>query len=95
MVAVEFLDPAYRGAQASDVWLLNSSTGAFRHVPGFPILEYIKFSGLSWTADGRLVIVAHGPRRTALGIWRPGSRRLQVGAIPPLSGYTAIVPFVG
>lgn len=93
-VAVEFLDPAYAGAQASDVWLLNIRTGTFRHVPGFPILEYIKFSGLAWTADHRLVIVAHGPRRTALGIWRPGSRRLEVGAIPPLSGYTGLVPFV-
>lgn len=94
IVAIEFLDPAYAGAQASDVWLLNIRTGTFSHVPGFPILEYIKFSGLAWTADHRLVIVAHGPRRTALGIWRPGSRRLEVGAIPPLSGYTGLVPFV-
>lgn len=94
-VAIDFLDPAYAGAQASDVWLLNTRSGTFSHVPGFPILEYIKFSGLAWTTDHRLVIVAHGPRRTALGIWRPGSRRLQVGAIPPLTGYTGLVPFVG
>lgn len=33
-------------------------------------------------------------RRTAIGIWRPGSRRLQVGTVPGLSGYSAFVPFV-
>lgn len=94
LVAVEFADPAYAGAQAGDVWLLNTRSGAFTHVPGFPILEHLKFSDLAWTSDQRLVIVAQGGGRTAIGIWRPGSRRLQVGTLPGLSGYSAFVPFV-
>lgn len=94
LVAVEFADPAYAGVQAGDVWLLNTRTRAFTHVPGFPILEYLKFSGIAWTGDRRLVIVAQGGGRTAIGIWRPGSRRLQVGTLPGLSGYSAFVPFV-
>jgi hypothetical protein len=92
LVAVEFADPAYANSQASDVWLLNTRTGAFTHVPGFPILEYLKFSGIAWATDNRLVVVAQGGGRTAIGIWRPGSRQLDVGAVPPLAGYSQFVP---
>jgi hypothetical protein len=94
MVAVDFRDPAYAGTQASDVWLLNTRTDAFTHVPGFPILEHLKFSGIAWTTDHRLVIVAQGGGRTAIGIWRPGTHQLHVSAIPALTGYTELVPFV-
>ena len=96
-VALEFADPAYRmtSRQAADVWLLNPRTGGFTHVPGFPIFEYLKVSGMSWTSDHRLVIVARGRRDTSIGIWRPGSEQLQVGTVPSLGGYTEFVPFLG
>jgi hypothetical protein len=94
LVAVEFADPAYRetGRQASDVWVLNPRTGRFTHVPGFPILEHLKFSGIAWTSDHRLVVVAQGHGRTAIGVWRPGSAHLQVGPAPQLAGYSQFVP---
>ena len=94
LVAVEFADPAYlySGRQASDVWLLDPRTGAFTHVPGFPILEHLKFSDIAWTNDHRLVAVAQGGGRTAIGLWRPGSPQLRVGTAPQLAGYSRFVP---
>ena len=94
LVAVEFADPAYlhSGRQASDVWLLDPRTGAFTHVPGFPILEHLKFSDIAWTGDHRLIVVAQGGGRTAIGVWRPGSAQLRVGTVPRLAGYSQFVP---
>jgi hypothetical protein len=96
LVAIDFADPAYdmTGRQASDVWLLDPRTGAFSHVPGFPIFEYLKVSGMAWTADRRLVIVAYGPHRPSIAIWRPGARNLQVGPVPALRWYLQFVPFL-
>lgn len=94
LVAVEFADPAYMnsGRQASDVWLLDPRTGAYTHLPGFPILEHLKFSDIAWTSDHRLVVVAQGGGRTAIGVWRPGSAQLRVGTVPQLAGYSQFVP---
>jgi hypothetical protein len=93
LVALDFGDPAYHmtGRQVSDVWILDPRTGKFTHVPGFPIFEALKFSGLAWTADNRLVVAAEGLRHTAIGLWRPGSTHLQVGRLPRLAGYTQLV----
>ncbi len=95
MVAVEFADPAYRmtSLQAGDDWLVNTHNVTFTHIPGFPIFEYLKVSGMARTTDHRLVIVAYGRRRPSIGIWRPGSHELHVGAVPTLSGYLQFVPF--
>lgn len=111
-VAIEFGDPAYPGysvhagssrttiGQALDLWLLDTRSGRLTHLPGFPILELLKQSGVAWTADGRLVIAARGgsfsqpTRRTVIGVWRPGQRALPVGPLPPLNGYTQLVPLV-
>ena len=94
LVAVEFADPAYlnSGRQASDVWLLDPHTGAFTHVPAFPILEHLKFSDIAWTNDHRLIVVAQGAGRTAIGVWHPGSTHLRVGTVPQLAGYSQFVP---
>jgi len=97
LVAVEFADPAYKmsSRQASDIWLLNTRTGAFTHVPGFPIFEYLKVSGMAWTSTHRLVVIAYGLRHVSIGIWRPGSSQMHVGTVPSLSGYLEFVPFQG
>ena len=94
LVAIEFADPAYlhSGRQASDVWLLDPRTGAFTQVPGFPIIEHLKFSDIAWTGDHRLIVVAQGGGRTAIGVWRPGSAQLRVGTVPQLAGYSQFVP---
>jgi hypothetical protein len=100
LVSVEFADPAHppppreTAAQAADIWLLNTRTGSFTHVPGFPILEPLKFSGIAWTADDRLVVVAERGRRTTLALWRPGQHTLAVRTLPALTGYSAFVPLV-
>lgn len=79
--------------QAADVWLLNTRNGTFTHIAGFPIFEYLKVSGMAWTTDHRLIIVAYGRGRPSIGIWQPGSHELQVGAAPKLSGYLQFVAF--
>jgi hypothetical protein len=109
-VAIEFGDPAYPGysvhvdpdpqtiGQAADLWLLDTRTATLTHVPGFPILESLKQSGVAWTPDGRLVIAARGgsfaqsDARTVIGVWRPGQPTVSVGTLPRLSGYTQLVP---
>jgi len=109
-VAIEFGDPAYPGysstpstspetiGQAADLWLLDTRTAALTHVPGFPILESLKQSGVAWTADGQLVVVARGgsfsqsTKRTVIGVWHPGQRTVPVATLPHLDGYTQIVP---
>ena len=91
-VAVQFADPGHPGGQLSDVWLLDVRTGTFTHIPGFPILENLKFSGIAWTSDHRLLVLAQGGGRTALGVWRPGSTQLRVRTVPPLTGYSQVVP---
>jgi len=93
LIAVNFGDPADPGPrQASDLWLLDPHTAKFTHIPGYPIFEELKFSGVTWTTDGRLVVAAQGHGRTALAIYRPGSDQLQVGRVPSLGGYSEIVP---
>jgi len=98
LVAVEFTDPAYPPppretvGQAADIWLLNTHTGSFTHVPGFPILEGVKVSGIAWTAGDQLVAIAVGGGRTTLALWRPGQHTLAVRRLPALNGYSAFVP---
>lgn len=93
LVAINFGDPADPGPrQASDLWLLDTRTGKLTHVPGYPIFEDLKFSGVAWTVDGRLLIAAQGRGHTSLAVYRPGSAQLQVGQVPRLSGYLGLVP---
>ena len=109
-VAIEFGDPAYPGysvhvnpnpqtiGQAADLWLLDTRTATLTHVPGFPILESLKQSGVAWSPDGRLVIASRGgsfaqsTTRTAISVRRPGQASVPVGTLPPLNGYTQLVP---
>ncbi len=96
LVALVFGDPFHPVAgqsvnQAADVWVLNTSTGALTHVPGFPALELLKFSSIAWTAKNQLVIAARGGGRTVVGVWTPGESRLPVRAVPGLDGYSQFV----
>jgi len=96
LVAIDFGEPWYPQAhesvnQAADLWVLNTSTGALTHVPGFPALELLKQSSVGWTADGRLVIAARGGGRTVVGLWKPGQRTLPVRSVPSLDGYSQFV----
>ena len=96
LVALEFGDPFHPVAgqsvnQAADVWVLNTSTGALTHVPGFPALELLKQSSIAWTATDQLVIAARGGGRTVVGVWKPGQSTLPIRAVPGLDGYSQFV----
>ena len=88
LVAVDFGSPAYPGpAQAEDVWMLDTSTGKFTHLPAYPARVDIKFSDIAWTPDGRLVIIAQGGGRTVLGLWKPGQTTLLLRTVASRDGY--------
>jgi hypothetical protein len=97
LVAIDFADPAYpppprqTTGQAADLWVLDTRNGQLTHLPGFPSLEAIKLSGIAWTRDETLVVVAQ-EHHTVLGIWRPGQRTLHLRTIPALNGYSQFVP---
>jgi hypothetical protein len=99
LVAVGFANPAYPGpAQAEDVWILDTATGNFTHLPGFPAQVRLKFSSMAWTSDDRLVLLLEGGGRTVLAVWRPGSASLPLRPLdlPARSGGSdSFVPLVG
>ncbi len=101
LVAIGFVSVAYPGPQqADDVWLLNTTGGTFTHLPGFPAQESIKASGIAWTSNDHLVVVAESNTDTStsvvLGIWRPGQTTLPLRTIPTLvGGYNQFVPISG
>jgi hypothetical protein len=76
--------------------MLDTTTGAFSHLPAYPAQVDIKFSSVAWTGDDRLVIVAQGGGRTVVGVWRPGAATLPLRTVPSRSsGYHLSVPLVG
>ncbi len=82
LVAVGFADPAYPGpAQASDVWILDTATGKYTHLPGMPAQVDLKFSSMAWARDGRLVLLLQGGGRTVLAVWRPGAHTLPLRVV--------------
>jgi hypothetical protein len=99
LVAVGFGDPAYPGpAQASDVWILDTRTARYTHLPGFPAQVRLKFSSMAWTSDDRLVLLLEGGGRTVLAVWRPGSRTLPLRPVElpaHTGGSDTFVPLVG
>ena len=95
LVAVSFADPSI---QASDVWILDTATRKFWHLPGFPASISLKFSSMAWTSDDRLVLLVERDDRTRLAVWTPGSKRLPQRAVqlpPPSGGSDSFVPLVG
>jgi hypothetical protein len=97
-LALTFADPAYPGPQqAEDLFLFDTRNGALTHVPGFPAQIDLKFSSMSWTHDGRLVLLLHAAGTTTLGVYRPGGRAVSLRRVRlPVrnSGSAAFVPIV-
>ena len=88
LIALSFSDPAYHltGTQVTDVWLLDPSTGRWQHLPGMPADVALKFTSMSWTSDGRLVMLAQTPTsgpasHVVIAIWRPGQESLAVRTV--------------
>ena len=88
LIALSFSDPAYQatGTQVTDVWLLDPSTGRWQHLPGMPGDVALKFTSMSWTSDGRLVMLAQTPTsgpasHVVIAVWRPGQKSLAVRSV--------------
>jgi hypothetical protein len=80
LVALGFADPAYQdgGTQVTDVWLLDLATRAFRQLPDMPAAVSLKATSMSWTSDGRLVMLAETGGHDVVAAWRPGDNRIAV-----------------
>lgn len=82
-VALGFADPTWAGTgkQVLDVWLLDTRTRKLTHVPGMPAFVALKETSMSWTDDGRLVVLGRSGRRDVVAVWRPGERRLAIKSV--------------
>ncbi len=88
LIAVSFSDPAFdsTSTQVTDVWLLDPRTGRWQHLPGMPADVALKWTSMSWTSDGRLVMLARTPTSSpathaVIAVWRPGEKRLAVRSV--------------
>jgi hypothetical protein len=82
-VALAFADPSGGGAgkQVLDIWLLNTRTRELTQVPDMPAFVALKYTSMSWTNDGRLVLLARSMGRDLVAVWRPGQRRLAIRTV--------------
>lgn len=87
-IALSFSDPAYKltGTQVTDVWLLDPTAGRWQQLPDMPADVALKFTSMSWTTDGRLVMLARTPTRgpashDVIAVWRPGEKTLAVRSV--------------
>jgi hypothetical protein len=62
-----------------DLWLLDTTTRRWQHLPGMPAPMVPKITDVQWTTDGRVVVLASN----LLAVWRPGQARLAIGRVPP------------
>lgn len=83
LVALAFSDPAYEGGgtQVTDVWLLDPFSRRFTHLPDMPAAVSLKFTSMSWTTDGRLVILGRTAQGEVVAVWQPGQKRIAVRQI--------------
>jgi hypothetical protein len=69
----------YSRGHRFDLWLLDTRTRRWQHLPGMPAHVVPKTTDVEWTSDGRVVLLA----RDVLAVWRPGEKRLAVGRVKP------------
>jgi hypothetical protein len=77
LAVVEFAK--YSPEHRLDLWLLDTRTRRWQHLPGMPAPMVPKVTAVHWTADGRVVVLSGN----LLAVWRPGAPRLAVGRVPP------------
>lgn len=71
LAIVEFANAA---RQQLDMWLLDTVTRRWQHLPGVPARIPPKGAHVQWTADGRVVLLASA----TVAVWRPAEARLDV-----------------
>ena len=65
---------------------LDPSTGRLEQLLDMPADVALKFTSMSWTSDGRLVILAQTPTRgptshDVIAVWRPGAKTLAIRSV--------------
>ncbi|MEV4563903.1 hypothetical protein AB0K12_09040 [Nonomuraea sp. NPDC049419] len=86
-VAVPFLTPTPGAHESLDVWVLDTRSLAWTHVPSMPLPVDVKSRRMSWTPGGRLVLAGgfvttadDHPRESdhagVVVLWRPGEASL-------------------
>jgi hypothetical protein len=99
LVSVAFY-PAHSGAeQTLDLWLLDLTTRDWRQLPDMPLRLAPSKPQATWTADGRLLLLAglaDDPASGLVAIWRPGQPRIAVRRVRlpdpgPPSGFRFVI----
>ena len=77
-IAVGFHGLAAPGEEGYDLWLLDTATRRWQHLPDLPAADIAaKATDLAWTGDGRLVVLTGtATRGWVVAVWRPGQPRL-------------------
>jgi len=76
LAVVEFANAAQ---QRLDLWLLDTATRRWQHLPEMPASLSPKATDVQWTADGRMVLLD----RAEIAVWRPGEPRFAVRRVKP------------
>jgi hypothetical protein len=99
LVSVAFY-PARSGAeQTLDLWLLDLTTRRWRQLPDMPLRLGPSKPQVTWTADGRLLLLAglaNDPASGLVAVWRPGQprialRRVRLPDPGPPSGFRFVI----
>ncbi len=77
LAIVEFAN--YAPEHRLDLWVLDTTTRRWQHLPDMPAPMVPKATDVQWTADGGVVLLSSN----LLAVWRPGEPRLAVGRVQP------------
>jgi hypothetical protein len=80
LLAVGFHGLAAEGEEGYDLWLLDTATRRWRHLPDLPAADVAaKGTDMAWTRDGRLVVLTGTfGLGEVVALWRPGQPRLAI-----------------
>jgi hypothetical protein len=99
LVSVAFYPAHSRAEQTLDLWLLDLTTRDWRQLPDMPLRLGPSKPQVSWTADGRLLLLAglaDDPASGLVAVWRPGqpriaTRRVRLPEPGPPSGFRFVI----
>jgi hypothetical protein len=97
LVSVAFYPARSGDEQTLDLWLLDLASRRWRRLPDMPLRLAPSKPQATWTADGRLLLLAGLADEPAslVAVWRPGERRIAVRRVPlPRSGQDGGFRFV-
>jgi hypothetical protein len=97
LVSVAFYPARDGDEQTLDLWLLDLTTRHWRRLPDMPLRLAPSKPQATWTADGRLLLLAGLADEPAslVAVWRPGEPRIAVRRVRlPRSGHDGGFRFV-